>query len=61
MDETSHNVDQLYNLTISLATTLSCHQLVLHIRSMLANFRDPLSYLRTVSVHTMDYVDAAIT
>ena len=37
MDETSHDVNNLYNLTTSLATSLSYHQLVLYIRSVLAN------------------------
>ena len=35
--ETSHNVNNLYNLTTSLATSLSYHQLILYIRSVLAN------------------------
>ena len=37
VDETSHNVNNLYNLTTSLATSLSYHQLILYIRSVLAN------------------------
>ena len=37
VDETSHDVNNLYNLTTSLATSLSYHQLVLYIRSVLAN------------------------
>ena len=37
MDETSQDVNNLYNLTTSLATSLSYHQLVLYIRSVLAN------------------------
>ena len=40
---------------------LSYYQLVLHIRSVLANLQDSLSYIRTVSMHTMDYIDAATT
>ena len=59
VDETVHDVNNLYNLTTSLATSLSYHQLILHIRSVLANLLDSLSYVRTVSMHTMDYVDAA--
>ena len=61
VDETAHNVNNLYNLTTSLATSLSYCQLILHIRSVLANLQDSLSYIRTVSMHTMDYVDAATT
>ena len=37
MDETSQDVNNLYNLTISLATILSYHQIILYIRSVLAN------------------------
>ena len=59
VDETSHDVNNLYNLTTSLATSLSYHQLVLYIRSVLANLWDSLSYIRTVSIHTRDYIDAA--
>ena len=61
VDETSHDVNNLYNLTCSLATSLSYHQLTLYIKSDLANLSDSLSYIRTVSMHTMDYIDAAMT
>ena len=37
VDETSYNVNNLYNLTTSLATSLSYHQLILYVRSVLAN------------------------
>ena len=59
--KTAHHVNNLYNLTTSLATSVSYHQLILHIRSDLANLWDSLSYIRTVSMHTMDYIDAATT
>ena len=61
VDETVHDVNSLYNLTTSLATSLSFHQLILHIRLVLANLQDSLSYIRTVSMHTRDYVKAATT
>ena len=61
MDETVHDVNNLYNLTTSMGTSLSYHQLILHFRSVLANLCDSLSYIRAVSVHTMDYIDAATT
>ena len=61
VDETVHDANNLYNLTTSLATGLSYHQLTLHIRSILANFLDSLSYTGMVSMHTMDYIDAAAT
>ena len=61
VDETSTDVNNLYNLTTSLATSLSYHQLILNIRSVLANNQDSLSYITTVSTHTMEYLDAATT
>ena len=61
VDETVYDVNNLYNLTTSLATSLSYHQLILQIRSVLASLWDSLSYIRTVFMHTMDYVDAATT
>ena len=56
-----HDVSNLYNITTSLSSSLSYYQLGLHIRSVLANLWDSLSYIRTVSMHTMDYVHAATT
>ena len=61
VDETVNDVNNLYNLTTSLATSLSYYQFILHIRSVLANLWDSLSYIRMVSIHTMDYVNAATT
>ena len=61
VDETSQDVNNSYNLTTSLATSLSYHQIVLYIRSVLANLRDSLSYIIRVSTHTIDYKDAATT
>ena len=61
MDETSKDVNNLYNLTTSLATSISYHQIVLYIRSVLANLQDSLSYIIKVSTHTMDYIDATTT
>ena len=56
---TSHDINNLYNLTTSLTTSINFHQLILHIRSVFANLRDSLNYIQTVSAHTMDYIDAA--
>ena len=61
VDETVQDVNNLYSLTTSLATSLSFHLLILHIRSVLANLWDSLSYISTVSMCTMDCVDAATT
>ena len=58
-EATSHDINNLYNLTTSLATSISFHQLILHIRSVFANLCDSLNYIQTVSAHTMVYIDAA--
>ena len=58
VDETSHDIKNLYNLTTSLATSISFHQMILHIRSVFANLHDSLNYIRTVSTHTMNYINA---
>ena len=59
VDENSQDVNNLYNLTTSLATSLSYHQIMLYIRSVLACLQDSLSYIKKVSTHTMDYIDAS--
>ena len=56
---TSHNINNLYNLTTSLATSINFNQMILHIRSVFANLHDSLNYIRTVSTHTMEYINAA--
>ena len=61
VDEMVQDVNNLYNITSSLAASLRYYQLVLHIRSVLPNLWDSLSYIRAVSMHIMDYIDAATT
>ena len=61
LDENSQDINNLYNLTTSVATSLSYHQLVFYIRSVLANLWDSLCYIKTVFTHTMDSIDAATT
>ena len=56
---TSHDINNLYNLTTSLATSINFHQMILHIRSVFANLQDSLNYIQMVSTHTMDYIDTA--
>ena len=59
VDDTSHDINNLYILISSLATSISFHQLILHMRSVFTNLCNSLNYIRTVSTHTMDYMDAA--
>ena len=56
---TSQDINNLYNLTTSLAASINFNQMLLHIRSMFASLQDSLHYLWTVSTHTMAYIDAA--
>ena len=56
---TSHDINNLYNLPTSLATSINFHQLILHIRSVFANPCDSLNYTQMFSTHTMDYINAA--
>ena len=56
---TSQDINNLYNLTMSLAASINFNQMILHVRSVFANLQDSLHYLHTVSTHTMDYIDAA--
>ena len=55
---TSQDINNLYNLTTSLATSINFNQMILHMRSVFANLSDSLHYLRTVSIHTMEYINA---
>ena len=59
VDAASHDINILYNLTTSLATSISFHQLILYIKLVFANLCDSLNYNQMVSTHTMDYINAA--
>ena len=59
VDETLQDISHLCNMTTLLATSISFHQLILHIRSVFTNFCNSLDYIRMVSTHIMDYIDAA--
>ena len=61
MDRVDEMVQDVNNLTTSLATSLSYYQLVLHIRSVIANLLDSLSCIKSVSLHIMDYINAVTT
>ena len=45
VDATSHDINTLYNLTMSLATSISFPQLILDFRSVFANICDSLNYI----------------
>ena len=54
VDRMQQDVTNLYNITNSLCNSLGYQQLVLHICSILANLRDSLSYIKEVSMHSME-------
>ena len=56
---TSQDINNLYNLTTSLATSINFNQMILHIRSVFANLQDSLHYILMVSTHTMEYINAS--
>ena len=55
----TQDIDNLYNVTTSLASSISFNQMILHIRSVFANLHDSMHYLCTLSTHTKDYINAA--
>ena len=59
VDATSHDINTLYNLTMSLATSISFHHLILILRSVFANLSWFTQLHLNGSTHTMDYIDAA--
>ena len=54
----AQDIDNLFNVTSSLASSINFNQMTLHLRSVFANLCDTMQYLCTISTHTMDYIDA---
>ena len=59
MHTTTQDINNLYNLTTSLASSVTFNQMILHLRSVFANLHDSMHYLHTLSTHTMDYINVA--
>ena len=55
----TQDINNLYNMTTSLASSITFNQMILHIRLVFANLQDSMHYLCMLSTHTMDYIDAA--
>ena len=55
----AQDINNLFNVTSSLASSINFNQMTLHLRSVFANLQDTMQYLCTISTHTMDYIDAA--
>ena len=54
----TQDINNLYNLTTSLVSSITFNQMILHIRSVFANLQDSMHYLCKLSTHTMDYINA---
>ena len=61
MEKTHKDITTLYNITHSLYSRISYHQIILHIRSILTNFQDSLHYMQETALHTMDYINVTTT
>ena len=57
----AQDIDNLFSVTLSLASSINFNQITLYLTSVFANLQDTLKYLHTISMHTMDYIDAATT
>ena len=60
-EKTLQDITTLYNIMHSLCSSISYHQIILHIRSILSNIQDSLHYMHKIVLHTMDYINAATT
>ena len=60
-EKTHQDITTLYNVMHSLYSSISYQQIVLHIRSILANLWDALHCMREIALHTMDCIDATTT
>ena len=60
-EKTQQDITTLYNTMHSLYSSISYHQIILHIRSILANLQDSLHYVREITFHTIAYINAATT
>ena len=61
VERTHQDITMFYNITSSLYTKLNYQQIVLYIHSILVYLKDSLYYMKQVTMHAMDYIDASIT
>ena len=54
-------LNRLFNITEILTQCIRYQQMYMCMHTILAKFRDSLTYMRQVAIHMMDYVDAATT
>ena len=61
VERTHNDITILFSMTSSIYTCITYQQILLHIHSILANFRDSLYYMRQIAMHVLDCIDAATT
>ena len=61
LQKVNKDVNILFNITDVLTQHLRYHQIYVYSHTILAYLRDCLMYVRQVTIHTMDYINAAMT
>ena len=61
LQRSNEDLDRLFHITEVLTQHVRYQQMYIYMHTILAYLRDSLTYMRQFAVHTMDYVDAAIT
>ena len=61
LQKVNKNVNILFNITDVLTQYLRYHQIYTYAHTILAYLMDCLTYMRHVTTHTMDYINAAMT
>ena len=60
LQRSDEDLDRL-NITEVLTQCITYQEMYTNMHTILAYFRDSLTYMRQVTIHTVDYVDAATT
>ena len=61
LQRSNEDLDGPFNITEVLTQCIRYQQMYIYMHTILAYLRDASTYMRQVSIHTMDYVDAATT
>ena len=61
LQRSNEDLIQLFNITEVLIQCIRYQEMNIYMYTILAYLRDFLTYIRQVTIHTMDYVDAATT
>ena len=61
LTKSNEDIRALFNITNQLATQVQVQNIVLHLRSMLANLRDCLHFMKQLANHVLEYIDTATT